>query len=128
MGCRSQSRTFQGPDGLEYKWKVIYCGNNPAYPDSWYLELHTKDSNAPIASSERLSRRDGYAHVRLPSSLCPRSSLNILPPFLTSGGVSSYLHRRAWSSNDSMDYQHVFFGPEAHCRCIIAFQAKKPIL
>ncbi|KAL0581285.1 hypothetical protein V5O48_000768 [Marasmius crinis-equi] len=57
----SQSRTFQGPDGLEYKWKVIYCGSNPAYPDYWYLELHVKDSKVPIATSARLSNRDGFA-------------------------------------------------------------------
>ncbi|KAF9261157.1 hypothetical protein L218DRAFT_961855 [Marasmius fiardii PR-910] len=55
----SHSRTFLGPDGLEYKWKVIYCGHNPAYPDSRYLELHTKDSKVPVATSERLTSRDG---------------------------------------------------------------------
>ncbi|KAK1227072.1 hypothetical protein PQX77_009905 [Marasmius sp. AFHP31] len=58
----SQSRIFQGPDGLEYKWKVIYCGTNPAYPDYWYLELHTKDSKVPVATSARLARRDGHTH------------------------------------------------------------------
>ncbi|KAG7095051.1 hypothetical protein E1B28_005841 [Marasmius oreades] len=55
----SQSRSFVGPDHLEYKWKVVYCGHNPAYPDSRYLELRVKDSKVPIASSARLTARDG---------------------------------------------------------------------
>ncbi|KAK7062662.1 hypothetical protein VNI00_000150 [Paramarasmius palmivorus] len=59
LGSTSQSRTFIGPDGLDYKWKVIYCGSNPVFPDSTYLELYAKDSKHPIATTARLTSRDG---------------------------------------------------------------------
>jgi hypothetical protein len=54
-----QSRSFVGPDGAEYKWKTIYCGNNPCYPDSFYRDLYVKDSKHPVATTERLTSRDG---------------------------------------------------------------------
>ncbi|KAF9012881.1 hypothetical protein BDZ89DRAFT_1167163 [Hymenopellis radicata] len=55
----STSRTFTGPDGVDYKWKVIWVGNDPAFPETTFRELHTKDSNHPIATTARLTRRDG---------------------------------------------------------------------
>ncbi|THU99011.1 hypothetical protein K435DRAFT_514920 [Dendrothele bispora CBS 962.96] len=72
MGAFSQSRTFTGPDGVEYKWKVIYCGSNPVYPDSVYRELYLKNASKsngdegakfPIATTERLTTRDGAFNV-----------------------------------------------------------------
>eukprot|EP00918_Siedleckia_nematoides_P069571 GHVU01151707.1.p1 GENE.GHVU01151707.1~~GHVU01151707.1.p1 ORF type:complete len:254 (+),score=27.43 GHVU01151707.1:37-762(+) len=54
-----QSRAFIGPDGVEYKWKMIYCGNNPCFPDAVYRELYAKDSKHPVATTARLTPRDG---------------------------------------------------------------------
>ncbi|KAK0449687.1 uncharacterized protein EV420DRAFT_1647022 [Desarmillaria tabescens] len=55
----STSRIFVGPDGLEYKWKVISVGNDPAFPETTYKTLYVKDSKHPVATTSRLSRRDG---------------------------------------------------------------------
>ncbi|KIK64032.1 hypothetical protein GYMLUDRAFT_428220 [Collybiopsis luxurians FD-317 M1] len=54
-----QSRSFVGPDNVEYKWKMIYCGNNPLYPDTFYRELRCSDSRHPVATTARLTVRDG---------------------------------------------------------------------
>ncbi len=61
--CRSTSRIFVGPDGLEYKWKVISVGNDPAFPETTYKTLYVKDSKHPVATTSRLSRRDGNMNV-----------------------------------------------------------------
>lgn len=58
-----QSRSFVGPDGIEYKWKMVYCGNNPCYPDTFYRELYAKDSKHPVATTARLTSRDGSMNV-----------------------------------------------------------------
>ncbi|KAK0444503.1 hypothetical protein EV421DRAFT_1735291 [Armillaria borealis] len=59
----STSRIFVGPDGLEYKWKVISVGNDPAFPETTYKTLYVKDSKHPVATTSRLSRRDGNMNV-----------------------------------------------------------------
>ncbi|KAE9394536.1 hypothetical protein BT96DRAFT_943101 [Gymnopus androsaceus JB14] len=41
-----QSRAFTGPDGMEYKWKMLYA----------------KDSRHPVATTARLTSRDGSIH------------------------------------------------------------------
>ncbi|KAF5391151.1 hypothetical protein D9757_003087 [Collybiopsis confluens] len=55
-----QSRSFAGPDGLEYKWKVIFCGDNPLYPENYFRELRCTGSPHPVATTARLiTSRDG---------------------------------------------------------------------
>ncbi|KAK0488497.1 hypothetical protein IW261DRAFT_1638399 [Armillaria novae-zelandiae] len=53
------SRIFVGPDGLEYKWKVVLEGSNPVFPDSSFRVLYCKDSKHPIATTARFVQRDG---------------------------------------------------------------------
>ncbi|KAK0238388.1 hypothetical protein EDD85DRAFT_1000729 [Armillaria nabsnona] len=53
------SRIFIGPDGLEYKWKVVLEGTNPVFPDSSFRVLYCKDSKHPIATTARFVQRDG---------------------------------------------------------------------
>ncbi|KIY63153.1 hypothetical protein CYLTODRAFT_494127 [Cylindrobasidium torrendii FP15055 ss-10] len=55
----STSRSFTGPDGISYKWKVIWVGNDPAFPEATFRELYTKDSPHPLATTARLNSRDG---------------------------------------------------------------------
>ncbi|KAK0207695.1 hypothetical protein IW262DRAFT_525949 [Armillaria fumosa] len=56
---RTPSRIFIGPDGLEYKWKVVLEGSNPVFPDSSFRVLYCKDSKHPIATTARFVQRDG---------------------------------------------------------------------
>ncbi|KAG7443348.1 uncharacterized protein BT62DRAFT_995952 [Guyanagaster necrorhizus] len=58
-GSLTPSRIFIGPDGLEYKWKVILEGSNPVFPDSSFRVLYCKDSKHPIATTARFVQRDG---------------------------------------------------------------------
>lgn len=59
----SDSRVFIGPDGMEYKWKVVLGGSNPAFPDTTFRTLYAKDSKHPVATTERLLSRDGDSGV-----------------------------------------------------------------
>ncbi|PBK59044.1 hypothetical protein ARMSODRAFT_1032746 [Armillaria solidipes] len=58
-GSLTPSRIFIGPDGLEYKWKVVLEGSNPVFPDSSFRVLYGKDSKHPIATTARFVQRDG---------------------------------------------------------------------
>ncbi|PBK98863.1 hypothetical protein ARMGADRAFT_1059223 [Armillaria gallica] len=58
-GSLTPSRIFIGPDGLEYKWKVVLEGSNPVFPDSSFRVLYCKDSKHPIATTARFVQRDG---------------------------------------------------------------------
>ncbi len=60
---RTPSRIFIGPDGLEYKWKVVLEGTNPVFPDSSFRVLYCKDSKHPIATTARFVQRDGEYNV-----------------------------------------------------------------
>ncbi|KAJ4496442.1 hypothetical protein C8R41DRAFT_266430 [Lentinula lateritia] len=55
----STSRMFVGPDGVEYKWKVIWVGNDPAFPEATFRTLYARHSKHPIATTARLTSRDG---------------------------------------------------------------------
>ncbi|KAF9044858.1 hypothetical protein BDZ89DRAFT_1127882 [Hymenopellis radicata] len=55
----SQSRIFVGPDGLDYKWKVVLEGSNPIFPEATFRDLHRKDMKHPLATTARLVKRDG---------------------------------------------------------------------
>ncbi|KAJ3729889.1 hypothetical protein FB446DRAFT_298494 [Lentinula raphanica] len=55
----STSRVFTGPDGVEYKWKVIWVGNDPAFPEATFRTLYARHSKHPIATTARLTSRDG---------------------------------------------------------------------
>ncbi|KAJ4468905.1 hypothetical protein J3R30DRAFT_1621716 [Lentinula aciculospora] len=55
----STSRSFVGPDGVEYKWKIIWVGNDPAFPEATFRTLYARHSKHPIATTARLVSRDG---------------------------------------------------------------------
>ncbi|KAF8922403.1 hypothetical protein CPB85DRAFT_46095 [Mucidula mucida] len=59
----TQSRVFVGPDGLDYKWKVVLEGSNPVFPEATFRSLHRKDVKHPLATTARLVKRDGEASV-----------------------------------------------------------------
>ncbi|KAF5332337.1 hypothetical protein D9758_016128 [Tetrapyrgos nigripes] len=84
IGAFSQSRVFTGPDGIEYKWKLVFCGNNPVYPDATYRELYFKnsssgDSKFPIATTQRLTSRDGFLKDETHPLYISQHGLGILP-------------------------------------------------
>ncbi|ESK92534.1 hypothetical protein Moror_4410 [Moniliophthora roreri MCA 2997] len=91
LGSTSQSRTFVAPDGLEYKWKVVYCGSNPAFPDCMYFELYTKDSKHPVATTARLTSRDGsYTDESYPVYIAERG-ITIVPWIVATHAVMNKL-------------------------------------
>jgi len=64
---RSISRIFTAPDGIDYKWKRVSVGNDPAFPESQFHALYSSDSQHPIATTARLTDRDGHGSVRHPT-------------------------------------------------------------
>ncbi|KAK7457115.1 hypothetical protein VKT23_010415 [Stygiomarasmius scandens] len=92
IGSFSQSRIFTGPDGVEYKWKLIYCGSNPVYPDTTYRELYLKNhsrssdgegSKFPIATTERLTARDGAFNDEAHPIYVSQRGVGLLPWIIT---------------------------------------------
>lgn len=64
MCWSSKTRTFIGPDGIEYKWKFKLAGTNPMFPEMCYRTLYAQDSEHPIATTERLADRDiSVSHI-----------------------------------------------------------------
>lgn len=54
-----QSRVFIPPDGLEYKWKKVIILVSLTHS----TELFEKDLKHPVATTARLTRRDGNVDV-----------------------------------------------------------------
>ncbi|KIY72751.1 hypothetical protein CYLTODRAFT_485994 [Cylindrobasidium torrendii FP15055 ss-10] len=55
----TQTRAFIGPDGQEYKWKVVLEGDNAMFPDSYHRTLYRRGIAHPLATTARLVQRDG---------------------------------------------------------------------